>query len=146
MLKHVPWYTERSIHEITLGGLIVLVVIRTIQFNMTRMRVRSIKCSKSKSRGLPFKPTACALNSLWIVNKHCYQSESHQNDWKSPHPLPTFSHSFYTLDLLIVLHYCRLNPEVYLQVCYKKVSLLKGHPRQYLKSPISDVKWLVNNS
>ncbi|XP_071824894.1 dymeclin-like isoform X2 [Apostichopus japonicus] len=38
MLKHVTWYTERAISEITLGGLIVLVVIRTIQFNMTRMR------------------------------------------------------------------------------------------------------------
>ncbi|KAJ8035588.1 Dymeclin [Holothuria leucospilota] len=38
MLKQVTWYTERAISEITLGGLIVLVVIRTIQFNMTRMR------------------------------------------------------------------------------------------------------------
>nr|XP_054751775.1 dymeclin-like [Lytechinus pictus] len=38
MVKQVTWYTDRTITEITLGGLIVLVVIRTIQYNMTRMR------------------------------------------------------------------------------------------------------------
>lgn len=39
MLKGVAWYTERSISEISLGGLLVLVVIRTIQYNMLKMRV-----------------------------------------------------------------------------------------------------------
>lgn len=39
MLKGVTWYTERSISEISLGGLLVLVVIRTIQYNMLKMRV-----------------------------------------------------------------------------------------------------------
>ena len=38
MIKKLTWYTERSISEISLGGLLILVVIRTIQFNMTRMR------------------------------------------------------------------------------------------------------------
>ncbi|XP_072032862.1 dymeclin-like [Amphiura filiformis] len=38
IVKNISWYTERAISQITLGGLIVLVVIRTIQFNMTRMR------------------------------------------------------------------------------------------------------------
>ncbi|KAF4518163.1 hypothetical protein B566_EDAN007854, partial [Ephemera danica] len=37
-LKSVTWYTERSISEISLGGLLVLVVIRTIQYNMLKMR------------------------------------------------------------------------------------------------------------
>lgn len=37
-LKAIPWYTERNISEITLGGLLILVVIRTIQYNMLRMR------------------------------------------------------------------------------------------------------------
>ncbi|KAG8223642.1 hypothetical protein J437_LFUL009077 [Ladona fulva] len=37
-LKGVSWYTERSISEISLGGLLVLVVIRTIQYNMLKMR------------------------------------------------------------------------------------------------------------
>jgi hypothetical protein len=32
------WFTERSLSEISLGSLLILVVIRTIQFNMTRMR------------------------------------------------------------------------------------------------------------
>ncbi|XP_035212271.1 dymeclin-like [Stegodyphus dumicola] len=36
-LKNVTWYTERALSEITLGGLIVLILIRTIQYNMTRM-------------------------------------------------------------------------------------------------------------
>ncbi|XP_066270653.1 dymeclin-like [Branchiostoma lanceolatum] len=38
ILKSVPWYTERALHKISLGGLLILVVIRTIQFNITRMR------------------------------------------------------------------------------------------------------------
>jgi len=37
-LKNVTWYTERPLTEITLGGLLVLVVVRTIQANMARMR------------------------------------------------------------------------------------------------------------
>ncbi|KAK0175449.1 hypothetical protein PV327_009197 [Microctonus hyperodae] len=38
MLKGVTWYTERCISEISLGGLLILVVIRTIQYNMLKMR------------------------------------------------------------------------------------------------------------
>lgn len=37
-LKGITWYTERSISEISLGGLLILVVIRTIQYNMLKMR------------------------------------------------------------------------------------------------------------
>lgn len=37
-LKNVLWYTESSISEISLGGLLILVVIRTIQYNMIKMR------------------------------------------------------------------------------------------------------------
>uniref|UniRef100_A0A4W4E4L4 Dymeclin n=1 Tax=Electrophorus electricus TaxID=8005 RepID=A0A4W4E4L4_ELEEL len=38
MLKNINWYTERVLTEISLGSLLILVVIRTIQFNMTRTR------------------------------------------------------------------------------------------------------------
>lgn len=38
MLKKIHWYTERTISEISLGGLHILVVIRTIQYNMLKMR------------------------------------------------------------------------------------------------------------
>jgi len=38
MLKTVLWYTERRIHDISLGGLIILVIIRTIQYNILKMR------------------------------------------------------------------------------------------------------------
>ncbi|XP_069566886.1 dymeclin [Brachyistius frenatus] len=38
ILKNVTWYSERSLTEISLGSLLILVVIRTIQFNMTRTR------------------------------------------------------------------------------------------------------------
>ena len=37
-LKNVMWFKERSVGDISLGGLLILVVIRTIQYNMTRMR------------------------------------------------------------------------------------------------------------
>lgn len=38
ILKNIHWYTERSISELSLGGLLILVVIRTIQYNMLKMR------------------------------------------------------------------------------------------------------------
>jgi hypothetical protein len=38
MLKNIQWYTERSISEISLGGLLILVIIRTIQYNMLKVR------------------------------------------------------------------------------------------------------------
>lgn len=34
----ITWYTERALTEISLGGLLILVVIRTIQYNMLKMR------------------------------------------------------------------------------------------------------------
>ncbi|GFT49494.1 dymeclin, partial [Nephila pilipes] len=36
-LKNVSWYSERMLSEIPLGSMIVLILIRTIQYNMTRM-------------------------------------------------------------------------------------------------------------
>uniref|UniRef100_A0A673FYF3 Dymeclin n=1 Tax=Sinocyclocheilus rhinocerous TaxID=307959 RepID=A0A673FYF3_9TELE len=47
MLKNISWYTERVLTEISLGSLLILVVIRTIQFNMTRTRVRPEPVTKS---------------------------------------------------------------------------------------------------
>ena len=41
-IKKLNWYTERTISEISLGGLLILIVIRTIQFNMSRMRVHTL--------------------------------------------------------------------------------------------------------
>ncbi|KAM6303977.1 dymeclin isoform 2-T4 [Podargus strigoides] len=38
ILKNITWYAERVLTEISLGSLLVLVVIRTIQYNMTRTR------------------------------------------------------------------------------------------------------------
>ncbi|KAL5286763.1 DYM family protein [Megaselia abdita] len=38
ILRNISWYTERTITEISLGGLLILVVIRTIQYNMLKMR------------------------------------------------------------------------------------------------------------
>ncbi|CAF2145583.1 unnamed protein product [Rotaria magnacalcarata] len=37
-LKKLSWYTERSINEVTLGGLLISIVLRTIQYNIARMR------------------------------------------------------------------------------------------------------------
>jgi len=39
MLKNITWFSDRNLPEISLGGLIVLVIIRTIQFNISRTRV-----------------------------------------------------------------------------------------------------------
>jgi len=34
----VPWYTDRVLHDVSLGDVIILVLIRTIQFNISQMR------------------------------------------------------------------------------------------------------------
>lgn len=39
MVKDVTWYKEKILTEISLGGLMVLVVIRALQFNISRTRV-----------------------------------------------------------------------------------------------------------
>ena len=36
--QQVAWYTERAGTQLSLGGLLILVVIRTIQYNMLKMR------------------------------------------------------------------------------------------------------------
>lgn len=41
--KNVTWYTERSISEISLGGLLILVVIRTFQYRMLKMRDKYLR-------------------------------------------------------------------------------------------------------
>ncbi|XP_078275492.1 dymeclin isoform X2 [Rhinoraja longicauda] len=38
VLKNITWYAERVLTEISLGSLLILVVIRTVQYNMTRTR------------------------------------------------------------------------------------------------------------
>lgn len=38
MIKNPSWYTERAIPEISVGGLMVLVMIRTVQYNIVRAR------------------------------------------------------------------------------------------------------------
>ncbi|XP_062898668.1 dymeclin isoform X1 [Mobula hypostoma] len=38
ILKNITWYAERPLTEISLGSLLILVVIRTVQYNMTRTR------------------------------------------------------------------------------------------------------------
>lgn len=54
-LKNIDWYTERSLVDISLGGLLILVVIRTIQYNMLKMRVRkALTLSNFQSKSISF--------------------------------------------------------------------------------------------
>ena len=36
--QQTAWYTERTVSQLSLGGMLILVVIRTIQYNMLKMR------------------------------------------------------------------------------------------------------------
>jgi hypothetical protein len=56
VLPEVPWFTDRVINNITLGGMLVLVVIRTIQYNMTKMRVSTLPY---------FVPLECDFSHKW---------------------------------------------------------------------------------
>ncbi|OTF71888.1 dymeclin-like protein [Euroglyphus maynei] len=40
IVRNITWYTERNLTEISLGGLIILIIVRTIHFNMSRSRDR----------------------------------------------------------------------------------------------------------
>lgn len=39
ILPAVPWYKERLLHQTSLGSLMVIILIRTIQFNLSKLRV-----------------------------------------------------------------------------------------------------------
>lgn len=41
MLPNVPWYKERLLHQTSLGSLMVIILIRTVKYNLSKLRVRS---------------------------------------------------------------------------------------------------------
>ncbi|KAM7485293.1 hypothetical protein LguiA_001302 [Lonicera macranthoides] len=38
MLPSVPWYQERLLHETSLGSLIIIILIRTVKYNLSKLR------------------------------------------------------------------------------------------------------------
>lgn len=40
VLTKVTWYTERVVSNISLGSVIVMMLVRTVQVNMAQIRVR----------------------------------------------------------------------------------------------------------
>ncbi|XP_059650584.1 uncharacterized protein LOC132296390 isoform X2 [Cornus florida] len=38
MLPSVPWYQERLLHQISLGSLVVIILIRTVKYNLSKLR------------------------------------------------------------------------------------------------------------
>lgn len=54
-LKQVLWYKEKQLSSISLGGLMVLVIIRTLRFNISRSKVTA-KCSLSIVESLSLTP------------------------------------------------------------------------------------------
>ena len=42
IVKDVDWYGERVLGEVSLGGIIILVVIRTIQHNMLKVNMLNV--------------------------------------------------------------------------------------------------------
>lgn len=40
MLPNVPWYQERLLHNTSLGSLMVVILIRTVKYNLSKLRVR----------------------------------------------------------------------------------------------------------
>ncbi|XP_015606666.1 dymeclin-like [Cephus cinctus] len=85
MLKGVSWYTERCISEISLGGLLILVVIRTIQYNMLKMRDKYLHTNclaalanmSSQFRGLHPYVSQRLLSLLETMAKKYLKLEQH---------------------------------------------------------------------
>lgn len=42
-MTYQPWFTERLLKSISLGGLAVAIVIRTIQYNLAQHKVRKLE-------------------------------------------------------------------------------------------------------
>ncbi|KAK2721308.1 dymeclin-like [Artemia franciscana] len=40
ILKSVPWFTERNLTDISLGGLMIIIILRTVQYNILKTRDR----------------------------------------------------------------------------------------------------------
>ena len=49
IVKDVDWYGERVLGEVSLGGIIILVVIRTIQHNMLKVNMYLLLLNKCKT-------------------------------------------------------------------------------------------------
>ncbi|XP_028106952.1 dymeclin-like [Camellia sinensis] len=39
MLPSVPWYQERLLHQTSLGSLMIIILIRTVNYNLSKLRV-----------------------------------------------------------------------------------------------------------
>ncbi|KAK6914000.1 hypothetical protein RJ641_021321 [Dillenia turbinata] len=44
ILPTVPWYQERRLHQTSLGSLMVIILIRTVKYNLSKLRVRLLAC------------------------------------------------------------------------------------------------------
>lgn len=40
MLPSVPWYQERRIHQTSLGSLMIIILVRIVKYNLSKLRVR----------------------------------------------------------------------------------------------------------
>lgn len=40
MLPNVPWYQERRLHQTSLGSLMIIILVRTVKYNLSKLRVR----------------------------------------------------------------------------------------------------------
>ncbi len=40
VLKDVPWFQDRILTDISLGSLMLVVVLKTVQFNLTKLQVQ----------------------------------------------------------------------------------------------------------
>ena len=56
MVAKVPWYTERTVTNISLGSIIVMVLVRTIQVNMAQIRVSVMYIGRGRGIVLAIGP------------------------------------------------------------------------------------------
>lgn len=42
-LPSVPWYKERLLHNTSLGSLLVLILLRTAQYNLNKLQARGLE-------------------------------------------------------------------------------------------------------
>ena len=39
VISNVPWYQERRLHYTSLGSLVVIILVRTVKYNLSKLRV-----------------------------------------------------------------------------------------------------------
>ncbi|KAL0388542.1 UNVERIFIED_CONTAM: Dymeclin [Sesamum radiatum] len=119
MLPNVPWYRERLLNQTSLGSLIVIILIRTVKYNLSKLRD-------------VYLHTNC-LATLANMAPHVYRLSAYASERLSAelHIYTDFLRLVLEILNAILTYALPLNPEVVYAIMHRQEVFLpfKSHPR-----------------